>query len=158
MSFKKKKKTQPVIPWLVYDEMDVSRDRKLILIAIRTVASVSGESEIYEVEAWEQLGITPCMATDCKVFPRLWCQLYFQVRCCFSWQHKSRWYHAITAPRHNSNMTLMVRNHSTLHMHWTNLLSPLLTLFSPPSNHWNMKHFLSVIWGGQIHFLDVLQT
>lgn len=52
MSFKKKKKKpQPVIPWLVYDEMDVSRDRKLILIAIRTVASVSGESKIYEVEA-----------------------------------------------------------------------------------------------------------
>lgn len=47
----KKKKTQPVIPWLVYDEMDVSRDRKLIPIAIRTVASVSGESKIYEVEA-----------------------------------------------------------------------------------------------------------
>lgn len=49
MSFKKKKKPQTVIPWLLYDEMDVSRDTKLILIAIRTVASVSGGSKIYEV-------------------------------------------------------------------------------------------------------------
>lgn len=90
------------------------------------------------------------MATDCKVFPCLWCQLYFQVRCCFSWQHKGWWCQAITAPRHNSNMTLMVRNHSTLHMHWKNLLSPLLTLFSH-SNHWNVKHFWSVFWGPNTH-------
>lgn len=44
------KKKKKVIPWLVYDEMDVSRDAKLILIAFRTVGSVSGESGIYEVE------------------------------------------------------------------------------------------------------------
>lgn len=83
-----KKNNNPAIPWLVYDEMDVSRDRKLILIAIRTVASSRERPKIYEVEAREQLGVTLCMATDCKVFPCPWCQLYFQVRCCFSWQHK----------------------------------------------------------------------
>lgn len=49
MSFKKKNQT--LIPWLVYDEMDVSRDTKLILTAIKTVAWVSGEPNIYEVEA-----------------------------------------------------------------------------------------------------------
>lgn len=51
MPFKKKQQKKTVIPWLVYDEMDVSCDTKLILIAVRTVGWVSGESKIYEVEA-----------------------------------------------------------------------------------------------------------
>lgn len=55
------------IPQFLCDATDALRDAKRILIAIKTVAPVSREPKIYEVGEQKQLGITPCIMTDCKV-------------------------------------------------------------------------------------------